>query len=79
LTRTYYIGGSGQLFHDDAAVGTCLTILVVSEPSAETLHGVSSLTISELFATTHRVAICVSTRYGVRLVEHAVTDLAREM
>jgi hypothetical protein len=27
----------------------------------------------------HRVAVCVSARNGVRLVEQAVTDLAREM
>jgi hypothetical protein len=46
--RTYDVGGGRQLLHDDATVGTSLSVLVVGKPRAEALGGVSCLAIGHL-------------------------------
>jgi hypothetical protein len=78
-SSTYDVGGGRQLLHDNATVGTCLAVLVVGEPRAEALCPVSYRMLRFPGGLAHRVAVCVSARNGVRLVEQAVADLAREM
>jgi hypothetical protein len=76
---TYHVGGGRQLLDDDATVGACLAVLVVGEPRAEALGPVSCLAMVCTHGLAHRVAVRVPACDGVRLVEQAVTDLAREM
>lgn len=78
MMSTYDIGRSRHFLDHDAAVGACLALLVVDEPRAEALFMLADLEGRSRHSA-HSIAVRVTARYCVRLIEHAVTDFAGEV